>query len=356
MNTLQIKQTFFFALSVVIALSSCKKTTLDNPETIDPELAEKIELEFSVKNLRDDENNIDKEGYNDYNFLGYGYDITGKCADATSVREPVINTPDFVKDHTGRFVVARLLSSTFTPIYATDAEQFTKNLTHVFLRQHEPHSYSYFKGNIVHAFPETEVTSGNYLYGLYELEMKYRRLSLNAYDRLLTPYVTESFKYDCQSLSAHELIEKYGTHALISLEIGAKLSINYQAQYKKESRRQAVENSFRIGLKECFGLFSGFLDPVDSTALKGVTNPKIAFEVVGGDPSKIKIEEKAGKNLFVTIDEWRESVTEENARFAYLDGLENLLPISDLIEDVKKKQEVEEYIHKYIRTNEVKLN
>lgn len=69
---LKTKHILLFVLSVVVALSSCKKTTLDNPETIDPELAEKIELEFSVKNLRDDENNIDKEGYNDYNFLGYG--------------------------------------------------------------------------------------------------------------------------------------------------------------------------------------------------------------------------------------------------------------------------------------------
>lgn len=352
----KFKFLLFFALLMIITFSSCEKATFDTPETVDRELEEeKIELEFSVENLRDDENNTDKEGYNDYNFLGYGYDITGKYADATSIREPVINTPDFVKDHTGRFVVARLLSSTFTPIYATDAEQFTKNLTHVFLRQHEPHSYSYFKGNIVHAFPETEVTSSNYLYGLYELEMKYRRLSLNAYDRLLSPYVTESFKFDYQSLSSPELIEKYGTHALISLEIGAKLSVNYQAKYTEEDRRKAVENSFRIGLKECFGLFSGFLDPVDSAALKGVKDPKIAFEVVGGDPSKIRIEEKAGENPFVRIEEWQESITEENARFAYLDGLENLLPISDLIEDAEKKIEVENYINAYIKANEVIL-
>src|SRR5690606_32892588 len=129
----------------------------------------------------------------------------------------------------------------------------------------------------------------------------------------------------------------------------------YQAKYTEKDRLKAVEYSFRIGLKECFGLFSGFLDPIDSAALKGVTDPKIAVEVVGGAPSKSRIEEKAGENPFVRIEERRESITEENARFAYLDGLENLLPISDLIEDPEKKIEVENYINAYIKVNEVAL-
>lgn len=221
--------------------------------------------------------------------------------------------------------------------------------------KHQGFEVTYFAGSITHPFPETESNSDRYIYGLYDSYIKYKRLSLNTYNNLLISYLTEKFILDTELLNPQELVEKYGTHILLSLYTGAKLSIDYQGEYIGEHRNGASENSFRIGLSEIFGLPTGLLTPVDSATLKDVTNPKIAFEAIGGDPSKIQIDQTS-KNAKVKTAAWRESITEENARFVYLDGLDKLLPISDLIANEEKKQEVKNYIHEYIKVNEVKVD
>ena len=338
-------------LLYMIVFSSCEKATVNNPETPDPELEEEmIELKFSIKNLSDSEGNEDQEGYEEYNFLGYGYDVTGKYSHKASVKSAVINTPTFVQENPRSFDALRVLQSSFKTVCAADAEDFTKWLTG------GTQDTRYFKGNITHPFPDTDLNSNQYIYGLYDSYIKYKRLTLYSRNTQLLPYLTTEFQADSRSLEPAELVKKYGTHVLLSLFTGAKLSLDYQAEYNGDERRKAVENSFRVGLNDCFGLFSGFLDPVDSTTFKNIVKPVIAFEAIGGDPSKIFIDETSISEPKVNRTAWTESISEDNARFIYFDGLENMLPISELIEDVKKKEEVKAYIEKYIKTSEVRIN
>lgn len=333
----------------MITFSSCEKATLNNPETTDPESEENIELEFSIKYLGDDDGNTDPEGYKDYNYLGFGYDVTGKYSHKTSIKSAVFNTPSFAEENPGSFDVLRVLQSSFTTIYGTDGEDFTKWLTGT------ASNTPYFKGNITHPFPDTDPTSDQYIYGLYDSYIKYRRLTLYNRNTQLLPYVTTEFQADSKSLEPAELVKKYGTHVLLSLFTGAKLSLDYQAEYTGDERKKAVENSFRVGLNDCFGLFSGFLDPVDSSTFKDIVNPVIAFEAIGGDPSKIVIDETSASKPKVNSTAWAESISEDNARFIYFDGLENLLPIYDFIQDAEKKEEVKAYIDEYVKANVVKV-
>src|SRR5690606_21789744 len=123
------KLTVLSALVVAIMSVSCEKFALDNPVAKDPQPEETNELKFSVKNLHNGENYRNKEGHKDYNFLGYGYDIMGKYAHITSVKEPITTTANFVKDHAGRFTAFFIFSSTFVSIFTPDGEQFTRDLT-----------------------------------------------------------------------------------------------------------------------------------------------------------------------------------------------------------------------------------
>src|SRR5690606_35224521 len=136
---------------------------------------------------------------------------------------------------------------------------------------------------------------------------------------------------------------------------GAKLSLDYQAEYTGSDRRNAVENSFRLGLSDCFGLISGFVDPLDRSTFKGVAQPRITFEAIGGDPSKISVDERSANNPVVNTTEWIESINEETARFVYLHDTNGLLPIYNLISDTQKKEEVKDYIDDYLKRNAVKI-
>ena len=341
---------------IVSSLIGCEKNTSDetertDSEIVEPELEQPIELNFVIKNLAEGNYSMDKEGYGELNFLGFGYDVTGKYSHRTSVREAVINTTTFAKDNPSRVDVGIFRNSSFNTVYGTNSEDFTKLLTG------EISNVNYFKGNIIHPFKDTNPNATEYVYGLYDTYTKHKRLKLCYVENQLLSYLTANFQTDSKSLEPAELVKKYGTHVLLSLFTGAKLSLDYQAEYIGQmDRRSAVENSFRVGINDCFGFFSGFLDPADSIVLKDVVDPIIAFEAIGGDPSKIFVDRTSGSSPKVSISEWKKSITEDNLRFVYIDGLDTLLPISELIEDMTKKQKVEIFINEYVKANEVKMN
>lgn len=351
MHILKIESILSLVLLVVVALSSCEKQPIEGPEATDPETIEKpVQLKFTLKNPNSGKVDNAKEGYDEYNYLGFGYDVTGKHSHKTSVRDAVINTPSFVAEDAGRFDALRVLESSFKTIYATDALDFTRALTG------GNTGGPYFGGSITHPFPDTDPRADQYIYGLYDSYVRYTRLTLYGRSNIYITYLTENFRADCRTLNPAALVRKYGTHVLLSLYTGAKLSLTFQAEYTGIERKKAVENSFRVGLGECFELFSGFLDPVDSTTFKDIANPVIVFEAIGGNPSKISIDSTSSSKPIVDRSLWANTISEDNARFVYFDGLENLLPISDLIEDDKKKKKVKTYIEKYIKTSEVRIN
>src|SRR5690606_3938479 len=354
-----IKIKFILPLTMIMVscFIGCEKNMSDEPEITDseivePTLEEPIELKFVIKNLAEGNSTTDVEGYGELNFLGFGYDVTGKYSHKSSVREAIINTPTFGQDNPSRLDVRFIREASFTTVYGVDSEDFTNWLTD------ETTDTNYFKGNIIHPFPNTDPKGSKYVYGLYDTYIQHKRLRIfrNPGENRLIRYLTKNFQTDSESLEPAELVEKYGTHVLLSLFTGAKLSLDYQAEYTGKDRQNAVKNSFNLGLSECFGFFYGSFDPIDSTALKDVGTPIIAFEAIGGDPSKIVIDNTRGYNPKVSVSEWSKSVNEDNHRLVYIDGLDNWLPISELIEDAEKKQKVEVYINDYIKANEVKLN
>lgn len=356
---LKIKSILPLAMIALGCLSGCEKNESTDPDTpdseaeiVEPELEEPIELKFVVKNLADGSGAGDIEGYGEFNYLGFGYDVTGKYSHRRSVKAAIINTPVFAKENPSLLDERGARISSSKTVYGADSEDFTKWLTG------ETANINYFKGNIMHPFPDTDPNDGRYIYGLYDAYIEHRRLRifLNPGENRLIRYLTTNFQIDSKSLEPAALVKKYGTHVLLSLFTGAKLSVDFQAEFTGKNRQSAVENSFNLGIKECFGLFYGSLDGrIDSTALKDVSAPIIAFEAIGGDPSKIIVNNISGYNPKVDISEWNKSITEDNLRFVYIDGLENLLPISELIEDTERKQKVEAFINEYIKENEVRV-
>lgn len=330
---LKIKSILPLTMIVVGCFIGCDKNTSDEPEItdseiIEPELEEPIELKFAVKNLSEDNSMTDTEGYGELNFLGFGYDVTGKYSHRSSVKEAVINTPAFAQDNPSRLDVRLSRVSSFHTVYGADSEDFTKLLTG------ETADINYFKGNITHPFTDTDPKASQYIYGLYDTYIRHKRLRVFLYpgESLLIRYLTTNFQTDSKSLEPAELVKKYGTHVLLSLYTGAKLSLDYQAEYTgKRDRRDAVKNSFHVGLNECFGLFSGMFNPSDSTTLKDVADPVIAFEAIGGDPSKILVDKTLGYNPKVSISEWSNSINEDNYRFVYIDGLDTCCLFQSLL-------------------------
>ncbi|MDR2284002.1 MAG: hypothetical protein LBE37_12380 [Sphingobacterium sp.] len=351
-----LKVKFIYPLTVIMigSFTACKKSASDelvtpDPEVVDPKSEGVTELKFVIKNLANSNSVKEKEGYDEFNFLGYGYDVTGKYSHRSSVKDAVINTPAFAQENPSSLDIRRPRERSFRTVYGADSEGFLKLLTG------EKSDVSYFKGNITQPFGDTDPTANQYVYGLYDSFAKYKQLTIFYTKSKVMSYLTKGFQADIKTMGAEDLVRKYGTHVLLSLFTGAKLSLDYQAEYTgSKDKHTAVQSSFHVGLNECFGLFSGAFAPSDSTVFKDVVRPIIAFEAIGGDPSKIVVNRNSGVNPKVNISDWTKDLNEDNSRFVYIGGLDSLLPISELIADVEKKQKVEAFITEYIKSSQVK--
>jgi hypothetical protein len=159
---LKIKFILPLALMMVSCFIGCEKNTSDEPEItgseiVEPELEEPIELKFVIKNLAEGTSTTDTEGYGKLNFLGFGYDVAGKYSHRSSVREAIINTPAFGQDNPNLLDVRLPREASFKIGYGVDSEDFTKWLTG------ETADINYFKGNIIHPFPDTDPKGSEYI-------------------------------------------------------------------------------------------------------------------------------------------------------------------------------------------------
>lgn len=84
----KMKSRLLLSLFPLFIFSSCEKTSLDSPG-IESDEKKTTTLNFSIKNLADNNNNDSgEEGHEQYSFLGFGYDVTGKYAHRSSVIFP----------------------------------------------------------------------------------------------------------------------------------------------------------------------------------------------------------------------------------------------------------------------------
>jgi hypothetical protein len=72
---------------------------------------------------------------------------------------------------------------------------------------------------------------------------------LNVLENFLTP----EFKKNRQTLSAANLVKKYGTHVLSNVHIGATFNVFYQAATNASDRSASQITGFTYVLRKVFG-------------------------------------------------------------------------------------------------------
>lgn len=336
-----------YVLVLLVLLYSCKKTAENT--TVEVPVTDKVS-EISVTGPRNSNSISVVQGDPTYNFLGYGYDITGKYADTSSVRSVAINIPEYIVHNPGRFDYARNITSSAQVIMAANAEDFSRQLS---TRLNESNGMKYFKGSITSSFPTQGSLSKKYMYGNYTYFMTYKMLKMDVVNIIATNYLTPGFSTDIQGLSAAALVAKYGTHILAQIMLGAKFNVTYQAETSASNFSEVSKAGFTYAMKKVFGLSTGVVDPINMTDLQSISTAKIVYEGIGSDITKLSID-STSKTTTVNISKWSEGSTDKNIKF--IDILQNgLVPLYDLINDPLKKAEVKKYITQYLLDQQVKL-
>jgi hypothetical protein len=343
-----LKTLIIYALFFVTVLTSC-----DKEKDIPTPVVEAIYTNDSIT-VKDFTKYTPTSVVRDqYHLLGYGYDVTGEYADSASARQQVFDVAklDAAKPNT----VENWKSTSSSAFNA--ATQDAGGLAYGISGQTTDYRFDgldvkgqeskrYYRKEISNYFPNTDAFSSKYVYGRQSQEYVNRILFFHWSE---DGYLTPSFLSDSKTLPPAELIAKYGTHVLIRINLGAKLTILYQSETQQQDKDRAAELGFSVALAKTFGAFSGYLDYLDKKSATGNFSQKISFKVTGGDVSKIKtiVDPKTGIAR-IDYSDWLKSINTANAELV---DLQNIAPIYDFISDPLKKAEVKKYFEEYIAKN-----
>lgn len=327
---------------VTAAFSSCKKS----------ELAEE-------KKLTNNHNNFAYTGHPKYHFLGYGYDITGRVASAESAKLSVLNVDKFVTENPGLFKQNDDVNDYFEYSYGENAESYSKKLTQKYkltLDLNFLKVAKLFRGELNASFAKKDSASAKYIYATVRKMIRQRSMKIvSTTENLINNYLTEQFKSDLISLSATALVERYGTHVLTDIELGARLDMNYESQTNNSKREEAATAGANISVGKYFNVTADLA--TNSVDASSNYNQKLFYNSVGGDGTKSLVGEIALDNstIKINIGNWQSSCNKDNAALIKI-AEDGLIALEDLISDPTKKQQVKVAVEQYILDRQIKLS
>ncbi len=336
------------ALALMVTLAACKKNSEEIPNPV-PEEKLSPDIAFTVKGATQDVKLL-YPASETFNFLGFGYDVTDKFNDQTSIRANVVDIPAYDVNGKYNVVLMRGTQSSWRTIQAENATDLSTKFSESYKATT---GLKLFGNTIDQVFPGTDATDKKYVYGHYSYYMIWKVYKFY-YEQSVNNFLTADFKRDITLLSAQELVGKYGTHVLTNIKIGSKFDVVYQAEAPQSGRRgNIIMEGLRYTLKRTFGLPTGYLDEPNLRDLNDNTSAQIYYSSTGGDISKLKTE-TINNRLILNLNNWVASTTEDKARFigASDDGL---VPLYSFIDDAVKKAEVKAYLDQYYAAKTVKL-
>ena len=299
------------------------------------------------------------------NILGYGYDVMGVAGGEESVKAPILDLNTISVD---RISIMRVLSSYSINLYAENSADFTKEIPFFFL-DNSLKEQEELKGKVLQA---KTLSTCKTLLGMddeYSFRSSHTYYLRNRYSLLplwLDELFSESFSSDLNTLTATELIKKYGTHIITEFYDGTRFDIFYMAkihpleyQYKdgvvvlEPDNDKAMEAGFNNAMIETeSSSLSWGSSPSDwETLLKTNINPILFMNAVGGGkdlvPSGFYNLEKGfpksnQKEWYKTVD----NVTDDS--LFELVKIQCLSPIYKWIKDPEKKEEVRKAVLAYM--------
>lgn len=319
---------------VTAAFSSCKKN----------ELAKE-------KGLANNHHNFAFTGHPIYHVLGYGYDVTGRLANAESSTIPVLNIEKFVTENPGLFKKNDDVGDYFQYSYGENAESYSNKLTQKYnltLDLNLLKKAKLFKAELNASFAKKDSVSSKYIYATVRKMIKQKGMKIfYTTQNLIENYLTEQFKSDLTSLSATDLVKRYGTHVLTDIQLGAKFDVNYEAETNSAKREDAATAGAKITAAKIFNINADLT--TNSVDASSNYNQKLYYNSVGGDGTKGLIGELALDNSTVKINiaNWQSSCNKDNAALIDI-GVDGLMALEDLISDPVKKQQVKAAVEQYI--------
>jgi len=309
------------------------------------------------KGLTNKHNGLAYAGDKVYDVLGYGYDVTGRVANSESSRLQILDVKKYVSENPGLYLPNDHVQEYFEYSYGENVSSYSNKLTQKYKATLDLgllKNIRLFKAEINASFARKDSSSSKYVYASMRKMIKQKSMRIfYSTENLINNYLTDQFKTDLLTLSAATLVERYGTHVLTDIELGARLDMNYEAQTSNTKREDAATAGVNITAWKVFNVTGDVT--TNSVDASSNFNQTLYYNTVGGDGTKGLIGELTLDNSSpkINIGNWQSSCTRDNAALIKI-GEDGLIPLEDLISDPAKKAEVKNYIIQYYLANEYK--
>ncbi len=296
---------------------------------------------------------------NDEQFLGYGYDVTGRYCHPLSVRGKIVNLEKFFEENPDNIQCLISNTSDMKLVVAENSMEYCANLSASVKLEGE---YKGFSGALNTKFSYKNKCDAKYSFGSYFFIIRERSLSLYADAKKLQPYLNEGFLKDLRQMSAKKLIESYGTHVITNYSHGGRVEILCRSVIQRHEKTAVLEAGVKAAYEKFVSLDSD--GKYDKSLIDTNKEMSIHIETIGGETHQ-SIENVSlsfdadGKGMQNNFTRWKSSVTSENA--VLVDMRENsLISIASLVPDdveyAERKKELTETIERYLRENEFKID
>jgi hypothetical protein len=327
------KLSYFFALVLLItACNDQQKETEFQPAT-----SSKVDLVYPK--------GLGTSGDKTIGLVGYGYDATGFC-DTISVKAKVLENlskSDINIDHpTGTFPVL---------ISGGNFAQFSESVNNTNNLNDNGLLLLLHLKSLIKLATKSDTIDTKSAYVYYALKSYYSHSSYYCRSDIKN-YITSEFKNDLLTLSAKELVAKYGTHVLTNVYEGAKFEILYRFKTEKLFDENVAKEYFQTRMKEYTGGLALILAQ-NSTPItkKFKTDEQFIYNSIGSRKKMCGSITSTDSNPdSITVD-INQVFNANNIKPQFIAiGKDGILPIYELISDETKKQEVKTYIDKYMLT------
>ncbi len=303
-----------------------------------------------------------------WDVLGYGFDVTGDIPDIYSVSDSrIFNLDRFYADHPTWIDVNDV---------GEGSEDFDGGSTALdYLKEVTVDKNAGFNGNYnwgeeakdqkkylfsfnfsKNSFDQTKNSYSNrYSYASYKINKRIRKIRFTgeATTSILMQYLTPDFINNVSTLSPAALVERYGTHILLDINLGGILRFDYSGSLYSTTDYTQKKSQIKAGLGFSVLKIVGINLNTDKTTteVQQIVNATVDKEYrakyYGGTNSgrSVAIDKDGNTSENISIAGWQSSVTPTNAA---LIGVDKAVFIYDFIADPVKKAQVKAAVEAYI--------
>jgi len=307
-----------------------------------------------------------------WDVLGYGYDATGDYLHLNSVKTlPVIDVDKFNEENKGKIYMPTTTSSpSGNYYYGSTASEFVKDVN---IQRKFDASASYGSKDTLktggqffsasfskdRSNQSIKNTASRFSYARYEENITIKRVQFtdDIDVNVLKNYTTSDFKTHINTKTPQEIIRFYGTHVLMGVDLGGRLSFTFSATIASETSQEKKVEKVQNGLgffTKLFGInISAGKTTEELTKTFNETRERyLNLSFFGGTNSgrSITFDSNANSSETINIASWQQSISPKNCA---LTDIRKMVPLYHFVNDPIKKAQLKADIELNIKDNQV---